>query len=212
MRDAVEDVDPDYVPPTFQTKALQHTNVELTWDKGDENRKRALTRRLNDAELKEDDFKAYIASTEEDSDDSEQSYSQNDEEEENQEEETDSHVGKDPGNGKTRPKIKKDKAEALRERYRRLLLNETDGDMTTSIPLERKGKKDWANSTGTTSDSGSDDEEMRTKHSPDGVDMEMQVTFDGGLENLAERLAEKKRLDQGKKSETVWEAYMRRKR
>lgn len=47
----------DYAPPAFQARALQHTNVQLTWDADDDSRKRALTRKLNAEELKEDDFK-----------------------------------------------------------------------------------------------------------------------------------------------------------
>ena len=40
----------------------------------------------------------------------------------------------------------------------------------------------------------------------------MEVTFLPGLEGLGERLLSKKRDEQAKKGETVWEAYMRRKR
>ena len=42
--------------------------------------------------------------------------------------------------------------------------------------------------------------------------MEMEVTFLPGLEGLGERLLSKKWAEQAKKGETVWEAYMRRKR
>lgn len=42
--------------------------------------------------------------------------------------------------------------------------------------------------------------------------MEMEVTFMPGLENLGERLLAKKRDEAAKKGETVWDAYMRRKR
>jgi hypothetical protein len=48
----------DYAPPAFQARALQHTSVQLTWDADDDTRRRALTRRLNADELKEDDFRA----------------------------------------------------------------------------------------------------------------------------------------------------------
>lgn len=48
----------EYMPLAFQARALQHTNVQLTWDADDDTRRRALTRRLNTDELKEDDFKA----------------------------------------------------------------------------------------------------------------------------------------------------------
>lgn len=48
--------------------------------------------------------------------------------------------------------------------------------------------------------------------SPTHPDMEMEVTFLPGLENLGERLLAKKREEEARKGETVWEAYMRRKR
>lgn len=40
----------------------------------------------------------------------------------------------------------------------------------------------------------------------------MEVTFLPGLENLGERLLAKKRDQEARKGETVWDAYMRRKR
>ena len=57
MRDAATELPPGYAPPTFQTRALQHTSVELTWDRGDDSRKQALCRKVTAEELKEDDFK-----------------------------------------------------------------------------------------------------------------------------------------------------------
>lgn len=47
-----------YEPPTFQTAALQHTDVKLTWDADDDNRKRALSsKKLTSDQIREDDFK-----------------------------------------------------------------------------------------------------------------------------------------------------------
>lgn len=45
-------------PPFFATAALQHTNVKLTWDGDDEQRKRTMSKRVTADELREDDFKA----------------------------------------------------------------------------------------------------------------------------------------------------------
>lgn len=42
--------------------------------------------------------------------------------------------------------------------------------------------------------------------------MEMEVTFQPGLEGLGERLLAKRRDEAARKGETVWDAYMRRKR
>ena len=57
VRDSATEVPPDYAPPHFQTAALQHTNVKLTWDADDDSRKRTLHRRLNEDQIREDDFK-----------------------------------------------------------------------------------------------------------------------------------------------------------
>lgn len=62
VREAATEIPPNYIAPVFQTKALQHTNVELTWDKIDDERKKALSRKLKDDELKDEDFKTYLAS------------------------------------------------------------------------------------------------------------------------------------------------------
>ena len=40
----------------------------------------------------------------------------------------------------------------------------------------------------------------------------MVVTFDSGLEGLGERLLTNRREEEARKGETVWDAYMRRKR
>lgn len=66
VRDTATELPNDYVAPVFQTKALQHTNVELTWDKVDGERKKTLSRKLNADDLKDEDFKTYLASASED--------------------------------------------------------------------------------------------------------------------------------------------------
>ena len=48
---------PDYKAPDFTTSALQHTNVKLSWDAGDDERERVLQKRLNDDAIKDNDFK-----------------------------------------------------------------------------------------------------------------------------------------------------------
>jgi len=68
VRDMATEVPVDYAAPVFQTKALQHTNVDLTWDKGDDGRKKTLTRKLKEEELKDEDFRTYLASDSEESD------------------------------------------------------------------------------------------------------------------------------------------------
>ncbi|KZT55960.1 hypothetical protein CALCODRAFT_498029 [Calocera cornea HHB12733] len=55
----------------FQTPALRHSKVKLTWDEDDPKRNRLMRRPLTRKEIDETDFKAYIASSEseEDNDD-----------------------------------------------------------------------------------------------------------------------------------------------
>ena len=43
-------------------------------------------------------------------------------------------------------------------------------------------------------------------------DMEMELTFGGGLEELGQRLLSRKQERDVRKNDTVWEAYERRRR
>lgn len=56
VHDSATTVPSGYVAADFSTKALQHTRVQLTWDGDDEPRKKALTRKVNPDQLREDDF------------------------------------------------------------------------------------------------------------------------------------------------------------
>ncbi|EFN57460.1 hypothetical protein CHLNCDRAFT_57252 [Chlorella variabilis] len=186
VRDEATDVPTDYAPPTFQARALQHTNVQLTWDTGDDGRKRALTRRVTAEELKEDDFKAYLA--------------------------TDSEA-EDGEHGGIEGEADEEDEEAIRERYRRLLLG---GGVDAA--QERQGKRDWGGGSGddegSEGSSGSDSEGQdagRTRINDD-KGMEMEVTFLPGLENLGKRVLARKQEEEARKGETVWDAYMRRRR
>lgn len=63
-RDVAKEVPVEYKPPIFATKALQHTNVELTWDDDDATRRVLKAgqwgRGVEDTELQE-----YLASSSE---------------------------------------------------------------------------------------------------------------------------------------------------
>ncbi len=59
----------DYKAPTFFTAALQSSNVEITWDQTDYNRLQLTTKKFNKDEMREDDFRAYLASDSEESED-----------------------------------------------------------------------------------------------------------------------------------------------
>ncbi|CAN6658130.1 pre-rRNA-processing protein Esf1p [Trichomonascus vanleenenianus] len=57
-----------YKPADFVTDALQHSKVKLTWDETPAERQRALGRNLSQKEIEENDFKAYLASSSDESD------------------------------------------------------------------------------------------------------------------------------------------------
>ena len=63
IRDAAVSVPSDYEPPEFSVKALQQTNVKLSWDDDDPARKKAFARKLTEDKLKDEDFAAYMALT-----------------------------------------------------------------------------------------------------------------------------------------------------
>ncbi|KAL6044046.1 pre-rRNA-processing protein esf1 [Balamuthia mandrillaris] len=70
-KDKAADVPSNYQAPQFCSKVLQHTKVELTWDSNDHNREELFMHRAPKfakdkeafAQLRDDDFKAYIASS-----------------------------------------------------------------------------------------------------------------------------------------------------
>jgi hypothetical protein len=170
VRETASHIPADYVAPVFQTKALQHTNVELTWDKVDDERKKTLSRKLKDDELKDEDFKTYLASASDSSD----------------EEDIDTVPGEDH--------------EDIKKRYQSLLLK--DG-----ITAERQGTKEWG------MDEQSEDDEGNVPAGcvPD-KSMELEVTFEQDLETLGEKLSMKAKEKKKKGTETVWEAYVRRRK
>lgn len=69
LRDRATEAPPGYACPAFATKALQQSRVQLSWDADDSARAKVLRRdfaQLKKAgELREDDFKAYLASSSE---------------------------------------------------------------------------------------------------------------------------------------------------
>jgi hypothetical protein len=57
VRDCATEVPPDYEAPNFQTRALQHTSVKLTWDGDDDARRRTLRKKMTQDAIREDDFR-----------------------------------------------------------------------------------------------------------------------------------------------------------
>ena len=62
VRDTATSVPTEYEAPLFKSTALQHTKPTLTWDEDSVDRKKVLNKKITADDLKEDDFKAYLAS------------------------------------------------------------------------------------------------------------------------------------------------------
>mmetsp|Transcript_32250 Transcript_32250/g.126151 ORF Transcript_32250/g.126151 Transcript_32250/m.126151 type:complete len:473 (+) Transcript_32250:824-2242(+) len=69
VRDSATEIPTHYKPPTFTTKALQNTQVELTWDRDPESRTILRKKFIKADEMLEQDLQVYLAdsSSEEDS-------------------------------------------------------------------------------------------------------------------------------------------------
>lgn len=181
VRDLAEEVPSDYTPPDFTTAALQHTNVKLTWDADDDTRKKALRKKMTEDSIRDDDFRAYLASSSEE----------------------EAEVGED--------------AAALRERYRSLLLANTNGDEArTGGPKGRTwgggdpNSDEEEDSDNDAAEANGDEAEVKVRRKRAGKDMDMEVTFTPGLEGLGARLLAQKKDASQRKGDTVWEAYLRR--
>lgn len=66
VRDEATNLPSNYVPPEFIVNALQQTNVQCSWEAGDQERERVLTKYSSgmawEAMAESDDIKAYLAS------------------------------------------------------------------------------------------------------------------------------------------------------
>lgn len=68
-RDVATEAPTDYEGLDFQTRALQHSNIQLTWDEDEPQRSKTLKRKLNAEQLDELDLKEFLATDESDADD-----------------------------------------------------------------------------------------------------------------------------------------------
>ena len=170
-----------YMAPEFESKALQHTRPELTWDKDDDGERGAVLTeqgrqhkddklmaargiqgkknkkivRLGEDEIKENDFQAYLAS-------------------ESSEEDEEDGGEADGGRGRTQSK-----KESKREEMRRLLLGGDEGASNV----------------------------YGTKSASRGGDL--QVSFAEGLEDLPARVAKRKKEIELRATETPFETGLR---
>ncbi|KAF9618504.1 hypothetical protein IFM89_001905 [Coptis chinensis] len=164
-RDVATEVPENYNVVDFKTQALQQSNIRLTWDEDEPNRK-ALRRNFTDKQvgqlissfgfkLDELDINNFIATDESGSDDDDDDNDDNNEHD----------VAGEGQSGENLGKL---------EKYRALIQagDGSDGD-------------------------GSED------------DKDMEVTFNTGLEDISKHILEKKK---DKKSETVWEAVLRKRK
>lgn len=62
MRDVCNSDAVHYQHKDFQTSALQHTKLQITWDQDDQDRIKVTKRKFTSEDLKDMDFKAYLAS------------------------------------------------------------------------------------------------------------------------------------------------------
>ncbi|XP_020095635.1 ESF1 homolog [Ananas comosus] len=152
-RDIATEAPVNYKEPDFQTRALQHSRVKLTWEDDEPERKKILRRKFNPNQL--DEFNEYLASTDESDEDDDEYNNQN-------------GVGNNDEaeampNGETKKRLGREKLLALLQ-------------------------------AGDDSDSDKSD------------DKDMEITFNTELEDLSKRILDEK----DKKSETVWEAVLRK--
>ncbi|GAX82620.1 hypothetical protein CEUSTIGMA_g10046.t1 [Chlamydomonas eustigma] len=186
VRDSASSVPTEYEPPVIFNLSLQHTDPKLTWDADDEGRKRVLHKKMTEEEIKEADFQAYLGSDDEDDD------------------------IEGPGRGEEKD------AEKIRDRYRSLLLGATGKSDQSAV----HDAKSW---------NADDEEEEEEENVEDRGDqgsketkigarikrkdgMEMEVTFVSGLEKLGEQILSKKKEERDRAGETVWEAYLRKRK
>ncbi|KAG6546960.1 hypothetical protein Mapa_011576 [Marchantia paleacea] len=158
-KDSASDIPSDYKPVEFETKALQHSNVKLTWDDDEPLRAKALRRKFNPDQLNEQDYKDYVGSSSSDS-------------ESEPDEEHESSGDEEKATGEEKQK--------LRAKYLSLL-SDTGGAAEEGKAVGKKEEKG-----------------------------NIEIKFHTGLDELSEKLTEK--FKKTKNDETVWEAYLRKKR
>uniref|UniRef100_A0A803KXE2 NUC153 domain-containing protein n=1 Tax=Chenopodium quinoa TaxID=63459 RepID=A0A803KXE2_CHEQI len=161
-RDVAKEAPADYEGLDFQTRALQQSNVTLSWDDDEPHRLKTLRRKFNDNQLAELELKEFLASDESDSD---------------SDEDVDEDVSEDVA----------DLSDEVNKKARKTKMK------------AKMAKKDMYRALVQSGNGSEDDED-------EGQDME--VTFNTGLEDLSKKILEKK--DKG--SESVWEAYLRKKK
>ena len=213
IRDEAKSVPSDYEPPEFQVKALQQTNVKLSWDLDDPARKKAFSRKLTEDKLKDEDFAAYMAS-------------ESDEDYFEEEATAETTPGKTVKSGSKGKGSDADQEKAKRAYLAKLIGGGDDekGESSDDDEEEEEGDHDdeddnndadpfkrasWGSGNAVSVKNRFGDKSKRGKNG------DMEVTFHSGLEELGAKM--KRRKDEladkksGQKGETVWEKHLREK-
>jgi hypothetical protein len=188
-----ETVPTHYRPAAWVTRALQHTNVTLTWDQTDPQRTRILQRNLsaallmnnNEEPVRESDYQAYLASSCS-SDSSSSSSSASDDDDSHSENE-----GPSPEAILERIRQKREKRKAkraqIRARYAPLLRG------LLNPPSSHASEASTSITTATTTSSSTNASVSNIVD--DNVEGDMEITFTTGLSQRAEQLIESKKKE-----------------
>ena len=185
VRDVATDIPPDYEAPDFQVKALQHSNVKLSWDDDDPMRRKTFRRKITEDNLKDEDFAAYLASDSEDSE----------------------SESEDPGE-------QTEDAKAAKKAYLAQLLGgdgtiEDDGDDDKDDFFMSDEDGDDAEDTAKASTKAFKAKRDKKRFGSKTKEGEMEVTFHAGLEEFGARIKKKKKDGKLGVKETVYEQQER---
>jgi hypothetical protein len=188
VRDTATDIPPDYEAPEFQVKALQHSNVKLSWDDDDPTRRKTFRRKITEDNLKDEDFAAYLASDSDDEDESEQS--------EDEENEAD--------------------AKAAKKAYlAKLLGGSGDADVDADAGAEKDDffvsddDDDDGEDTAKASTKAFKTKRDKQRYGSKSNAGDMEVTFHAGLEEFGARIKKKQKDGKLGAQETVYERQER---
>lgn len=183
VRDSAADVPPDYEAPEFQVKALQHSNVKLSWDDDDPARRKTFRRKITEDNLKDEDFAAYLAS------DSEEDESESEEEPEDAKAAKKAYLAKLlGGSGAIDEDAEGDGADERDDFF----MSDDDGEDTAKAStMAFKKKRD------------------KERYGSKAGDGDMEVTFHAGLEEFGARIKKKQKEGKLGVKETVYEKQER---
>ncbi|TMW69323.1 hypothetical protein Poli38472_001479 [Pythium oligandrum] len=202
-RESCRNVPEHYKPAIFATRALQQTDVTLTWEEDDDQRLELLTRQAEWKNANDDDFSAYLAS--------ENSSSEDEDDDEDEEDD----AGEEAGDAKKKAEKKKAaKLKKIKNRYRKMLLGsdaeDSDGDDDASAPAGGFGSSSEGEQSGSGSDANAsdDDDDDGSDSGADGEEGNLEMTFAPDAKEIL--LA--KRQKELEANETPFERYQREKK